>query len=130
MLHKSFLRLKPENLIIIYKLLNDSLLLWLALFVFALIAEGLIPGIVSQHLELYKIAFAMLINIVLIHKIREDAQIGNADILNKKIAWPLFFIFVLLLFNSMLKLDVYLSLSILAAVSATVYLIFKAFQKE
>ncbi|MFA7209295.1 MAG: hypothetical protein WC120_03330 [Parcubacteria group bacterium] len=130
MFHKLLRRFKPENTILIYKLLNDLLLLWLALFVFSLVAEGLIPGIVSQHLELYKIALAMLINVVLIREMRKEARIGSASATDKKIAWPLFSIFLLLLFNSMLKLDIYLNLFILAAVSTTGYLIFKTFQDE
>lgn len=121
---------KPENLIIIYKLLNDTLFLWLALFIFALVAEGLVPGIISGHLELYKIASALVVNILLIHGVEKIARIKDASARNKKTAWPLVFISALLVFNSMLKLDIYLNLSILAAVAAAGYLVFKTFQEE
>lgn len=133
MFHKTLSRFNSrENLIIIYKLLNDSLLIWLVFFVFALIAEGLIPDIISSHIGLYAITIIVLINILLIHRVGIAAQIKNTDIpkINKKIAWPLFFILALLLFNSLLALNIYLNLFILTATLIIGYFIFKTLQEE
>jgi hypothetical protein len=99
-------------------------------FVFALIADGLIAGIVSARMGLYAIALILLVNVFLIHQLRISTQIENIGKVNKKIAGLLFFIFGLLIFNSLIKLPIFLSLFILIIVFVIFYFLLKVFQEE
>ena len=114
----------------IYKLLHDSLLILMTFFVLTLIAEGVLPGIISNHFGLYKITIVILLNILAILGIKKNADLPAENSINKKIAWPLLFILALLIFNSLLKLNIFLILTILTAILASGYFIFKVFQEE
>ena len=54
-------QIEKSVLIIGYKLLHDALFLLLVSFVAMLIAEGVLPGIVSSHISLLKIALAIFL---------------------------------------------------------------------
>jgi hypothetical protein len=120
----------PEKIKIVYKLLHDSLLILLVFFVLALIAEGVIQGIISNHFGIYKIAILVLVNILAVINLGRFMGISTKNKTNKKIAWPLFFILTLLVFNSMFRLNIYLNLFILLAVAIVSYFIFKILQEE
>ena len=115
---------------IAYKLLHDSLLLLLIFFTLALVAEGVLPGIISNHFGLYKIAILITANVLAIFAAKKIAVIREESVTSKKIAWPLFFVLALLIFNSLLKLNIFLNLFILVFVSITTYFILKTFQEE
>lgn len=119
-----------DKIIISYKLLHDFLFLWMIFFAFALIADGLIAGIVSSRMGLYAIALILLINIFLIRRLRTNAQIENTTGINKKTAGLLFFISGLLIFNGLIKLPIFLSLFILILVFVIFYFLFKILQEE
>ncbi len=123
-------QINRQNLIVIYKILHDSLLVLLIFFVLALIAEGLLPGIISNHFALYKIALLLLVNVLAITGLQKITGAHEEDVINKKIAGSLFFILALLIFNSLFKLNIFLNLFILIFIFATVYFIFKVFQEK
>ena len=129
MFQKIFQDYDREKIIVIYKLLCDFLLIWSVFFVFAMLSEGLIAGIISSRLELYAIAAIMLINIFLIRQLGASAKIENAQTTNKKIAWPLLFILGLLIFNSLVDLNVFLNLFIMLLIFVSTYFTFKVFQE-
>ena len=130
MFQKIFRDYDQDKIIVIYKLLHDFLLIWSVFFVFAMFSEGLITGIVSSRLELYVIAGIMLISIFLIRKLGASAKIESAAQTNKKIAWPLFFILGLLIFNSLVDLNIFLNIFIMLLIFVSAYFTFKIFQEE
>lgn len=92
-------------LIIVYKLLNDVIFLLLIFFALAFLAEGLIPGFVSTHLNFTKLAiiiFAVLgLIIYLGRKLKIEFEAPQRT--GKK--WTVFLaaFFMLLIANSLLK---------------------------
>jgi len=125
-------KLQPtkDQLVIIFKLLHDTLLVLLLFFVLALIAEGLLPGIISSHIGLYKIAMAILINILFIFALQKITHADTESGVNKKIAYALLFVLLLLLFNSLLKLNIFLNIFILISISVAAYFITKVLQED
>lgn len=119
-----------ETLSIVYKLLHDGLLILLIFFMLALVAEGVLPGIIASHFGLYKVALLILGNILAIFGIRKIAGIYADSAIDKKIAWPLIFISALLIFNSLIKLNFILNLFILIFIFASGYFIAKVLQEE
>lgn len=130
MLQKLRQRYSRDTTIIIYKLLHDFLFLWLAFFTFALIADGLITGIVSSRMGLYMIALILLVTVFLIHQLVINLQIKSTTKINKKIAGSLFFLSMLIIFNSLIKLPLMLSLFILIVVFVMFYFLLKVFQEK
>lgn len=123
-------RLNKENLAVVYKLLHDLLFVLLVFFVLALIAEGLLPGVISSHIGLYKIALLTLVNIMAISGLQKFLGFADGNASNKKTAYALLVIILLLLFNSLFKLDIFLNLSILILILVSAYFIFRVFQEE
>jgi len=123
-------QINRQNSILAYKILHDSLLVLLIFFVLALIAEGLLPGIIATHFALYKIALLILGNVLAITGLQKVTSIHEENKINKKIAGSLFFILALLIFNSLFKLNIFLNLFILIFIFITVYFIFKVFQEK
>lgn len=117
------------KIIILYKLLNDSLLVLLTFFLLTMLAEGVLPGVVSSHIGLYKIVVAIILNVLAITSIGKIIKAPEKNT-NKKIVWPLFFICALLLFNSLLKLNIYLNIFILLIIFVISYFLIKVFQEE
>jgi len=125
-------KIKPnkETATIVFKLLHDSLLMLLIFFVLALIAEGLLPGIISLHIGPYKIALLILGNILAIAGIKKIYDINDRSILNKKTTHGLFVIILLLIFNSLFKLNIFLNLFVLILIVFSAYFIAKILQEE
>jgi hypothetical protein len=122
--------ISKEKLLIIYKLLNDTLFILLALFTSALIAEGLLPGIVSNHVGLYKIAFLILVNLFIILFLFNKLKISHALSHDKKALVIIFLLFIILIFNGMLNIKIILSIFILFLVSIVFYLFYKIIGSE
>lgn len=124
------LRQNKTALIISYKLLHDTLLLMLVFFILTLLAEGVLPGIISSRFGMYKIALLTLGNILAIAGIKKFIGNYKENIVSKKIIAALLFISALLLFNSLLKLNIFLNLFILFFIFAIIYFLFKLFQEK
>lgn len=120
---------KKENLLIIYKLLTDSLFILFVVFILSMLAEGALPGIISGHIGLYKIALLIAVDTLIISLIMKQAEIPERTATNKKIAWSLFFILGLLIFNSLLQLNIFLAIFLLATIFVMTYYLLKVFQE-
>jgi len=109
----------------IYKLLHDLLFILILFFIFAILGEGLLPGIVSAHISLYKILVAISINILAIQTVRMRFKLSAEKSLNKKTASLLLFVIILLFINSLLNLNTFLKLIIIPATACIFYLLYK-----
>jgi hypothetical protein len=91
-------------LTVIYKLLNDILFLELVFFLLISIAEGALAGIISEHIGFSKIVVVVL------------ATLTAALVL---------FVLILLVFNSLFKLNILLNLFILIVIITSGYFTYK-----
>ena len=120
---------KKENIVIAYKLLTDVLFIMLAAFILAMLAEGALPGIIASHIGLSKIAMFIMLDVLLISFVMRIAEIPEKNVANKKIARLLFIVMGLLIFNSLLQLNIFLAIFLSVAIFAAVYFLLKAFQE-
>lgn len=125
------LQLNKNHLLIAYKILNDVLFVGLVFFFLALVAEGLLPGIITAHVGFPKIIIFILVDLMAISALASAAQIKiESRKQNKKAAFALLFVLLLLIFNSLIKLNIFLSVFILIILLATGYFFYKAVFEE
>jgi len=67
MFHKLRLLSNRENLKVVYKILHDILFIVLIFFLLALIAEGLIPGIITTHIGFSRVVTFIFVNLLAIY---------------------------------------------------------------
>lgn len=133
---KLFHRAKAENLVIIYKLLCDVLFLSLLFFALSLVAEGILPGIVTSHIGFPKIVIFVLLDLMAIYFLGASISAGKSNISvsnvkkNKKTVILLLLISILLLFNIQMKLNVYLNIFTSLFVILTGYFVYKILLEE
>lgn len=107
-----------NKLLIIYKLLADLLFLLLFFFTLTLIADGLIPGIVSSHISFLKIVILITLNLGALYFVGAAAEISlSEERPNKKTIAFLAMLALLLILNGVFKLNLYLAIFILAVTS-------------
>lgn len=119
-----------------YKLTHDALFLLLAFFLGTLILEGMLPGIISDHIGTYKIIFLIALNIAAIGILWK--KIGNVlprAPANKnsshKIIGATIFIFILLILNSLIRLKLFFVPLFIFLIAASIYFSYKViFEKE
>lgn len=124
-------RISNNALIIIYKLLNDALFIALVFFLLALTAEGFLPGVVSSHINFTKtvIFIALILTVAFILAKAVGIDIQNPKT-NKKTAVFWLFVFSVLVFGSLWKLNIFLNLFILILVILTMYFVYKITLEE
>ncbi|HCU70385.1 MAG TPA: hypothetical protein DIC35_01360 [Candidatus Moranbacteria bacterium] len=122
--------LLQKNAPILYKLSCDSLLILVFFFVLVLIAEGLLPGIISTRLGLYKIVVVICANLLLTISIKNLFLSEDQNLPSQKILWISLGIALLLIFNSLFSLPIYLNLFILALSGAIIFYIFQVFEEK
>lgn len=106
-------KLNKNTWAVIYKLLADVMFLLLALFFLALVADGIIPGIVSRHISFLKITLLVIFNLAALYAIGNYAEISVREQKNnKKTLIFLGGMAILLIFNSLFKLNIYLAVFI------------------
>lgn len=120
-----FNKISRNKLLIAYKLLNDALFILLFFFVLALLGEGLLPGLVSSHLGLYKILIVVLADIIAINFFSVKLEIKSAKFSQQKTAFVLLFVLAALLFNGLLKAGLTLNLLILLLAGLIFYFSYK-----
>lgn len=125
-----FNKISRNKLLIAYKLLNDALFILLFFFVLALLGEGLLPGLVSSHLGLYKILIVVLADIIAINFFSVKLEIKSAKFSQQKTAFVLLFVLAALLFNSLLKAGLTLNLLILLLAGLIFYFLYKTILLE
>ena len=120
-----FNKINPIKLVIAYKLLHDVLFVLIIFFLGSMIAEGLLPNIISTHIGLYKILLAILLNILAINFLAMKTGLNPGKFSNKKAAIALLLVLAMLLFNSMLRINLALNLFILLIAAAIFYFLYK-----
>jgi len=129
-------KFNSESLLIIYKLLHDLLFLLLLFFGMALVAEGVLPGIITAHVGFSKIVFLVVFNLLAIFftgqkiKIEISAKDDKKTTVNKKLTAALVILFGLLVFNSLWAINIWLNLFLVICSLATLYLLVKLFFEE
>lgn len=105
---------QKNNIMIVYKLLHDALLLLLLSFLAILIAEGALPGLISSHLSLTHLAIIILITLGAIIFIGRKFQISYArpNIKKNRLLPILVLLAFLLIGNSLLKFAFWENLTI------------------
>ena len=119
------LKLNKNKITIFYKLLNDLVFLMLIFFILTLIAEGLLPGLVSSHISFLGIIFFLTLNIFAIYIVGSflKLEISKKET-DKKVAFLSATLVVILIFNSLLKINLFLALIILVLIVISGYLIY------
>lgn len=99
------IQISKDFLLITYKLLHDALLLFLMSFAGMLVIEGLLPGLVSSHLSLAKVAIAIFLILIAIVWIGSKFQIiyDDPSFKKNKLSPILTVAAFLLIGNSLLK---------------------------
>lgn len=124
MFHK--VNIDKNYLLIAYKLLIDSLSIALAFFLLALIAEGILPGIITNHVGFSKIVAFIGFALIGSYFLARIAGISfERKMPNKKAAVLMLLIIVLLIFNSLFKISIFLSLPILIVTLVSFYFIYR-----
>lgn len=118
-------KISQNKLLIIYKLIHDALFILIIFFIFAMIGEGLLPGIVSAHLGLYKILVVIALNILAIKFVSLSLNLNSQEPLNKKAASFLLFVLIFLFMNSLRNLDIFLNLIIIVTTVCIFYFLYK-----
>lgn len=119
--------LTEKNLKLTYKLLHDLLLVLIIFFALSLIAEGLLPGIVSSRVGLYKIVLAILLVTFSINLASKKVGIVPALALSKRANYAISFLLGVLILNGMLSIGLPVSIVILTLALVTLYLSVKIF---
>ncbi|MEK7598581.1 MAG: hypothetical protein AAB487_02495 [Patescibacteria group bacterium] len=120
-----FNKISRNKLLIAYKLLHDALFILVLFFVIALFGEGLLPGLVSSHLGLYKILIVVLADILAINFFSVKLEMNPAKFSPQKTALALLLVLSVLLFNSLLKAGLILNLFILILAGLIFYFLYK-----
>lgn len=121
---------KKELLKIIYKLAVDFLVILIAATFFFLMAEGLIFGIASRNIGFIKIVFLITFDILLIHILGNFLGINLKVKNKKKILLILAFFLSLLIFSSLIKINIFLAAILWLAIIVAGYKIFQLFFEE
>ncbi|MFA7319787.1 MAG: hypothetical protein WC022_04300 [Parcubacteria group bacterium] len=117
-----------NNLLIFYKLLGDLLFLLLVFFTLALIADGLLLGIVSSHISFLKIIVIITLGLAAFYATGYAADVRLAEEHpNKKTTIFLTVVVAILIFNSLFKINHYLALFILLVTLVCIFFLNKLF---
>jgi hypothetical protein len=122
--------LKKNYNLILFKLLNDLLLILLFFFGVFVLADGVLPGIISNYFKPYVVALLLLTNIVLIFFVGQKIGANVSSKKNKKTALALVFVSALLLFLNFLGINIFLNLFLVLVSLGVGYYIYKVLTEE
>lgn len=117
--------LNKNFLLIAYKLLNDLLFILLIFFAGALIADGLVPGLISDHFSFLRLILVVFFNMAAIYLIAQKLDIPSAPARNKKTTIFLSIVAALVIFNGLFEINLYLAIFISILSLIIFYLIYK-----
>lgn len=117
-----------SSLKIIYKLLHDFLFLMLVFFVAALFADGLLPGIISARIGFYIPAIIIFLTIFTINFLTRKLDIKIENKFYKKTTIFILAVMALLIFNSLIKVNIAIGAIIFISLFVVAYLIYKVFK--
>jgi hypothetical protein len=125
------IKIKKNHQLIAYKLLIDAIFITLVFFAFALMAEGILPGIITMHVGFSNMVIFLGLSILASYFIaKSTATVIKSQIFNKKIASVGLFIISLLIFNSLIRLNLLLGFITLTLIVITEYFIYKVILEE
>ena len=133
MLENNFIKrfmLSQPSLKIIYKLLRDFLFLMLVFFIAALFADGLLPGIISARVGFYIPAIIIFSTIFSINFLAKKLAVKIENKFYKKTTIFLMVVMALLIFNSLIKINIAISAIIFILLLAIIYFTYKVFSEE
>jgi hypothetical protein len=117
--------ISKDSWLIAFKLLHDLLFILLIFFAAILIAEGLLPGIISNRFGLYKIIWPILLTVIGITFIAKAQNIQAEKLWPKKTTYAVVAFFALLVINSLIRINIFFISVIFLAVAAAGYYIYK-----
>lgn len=116
---------------VVLKLLHDLLFLLLLFFALSLIAEGILPGIISRHFSLSRTVILLLGNVFLITILGNFLKIKSIPkATNKKMILVISFFGIILILNSLLKINFFLNFFLTAMALGTAYLFYLVITQE
>ena len=125
---KTLLKPSKENtLLILNKLLYDSLFGLIIFFTLTLIAEAILPTIVIAHIGFSKIIILILTNILLIKLLTQKITSKQTSTNESLLKFSMSFVFfgILLIFNNQLGINIFFSLFLILIYISIGYLSYK-----
>jgi|GEM_PF-6006792 len=119
-----------KNLKIILKLLGDFLFCLLLFFFFAMMAESLLPTIVSRYISIYLLVVVITLDIFLISFLQKKLEIENSTLLNKKIAGIALAMGTIFILNSVLRFGIVLSLFLTLISVVAIYFLYQILEED
>jgi hypothetical protein len=116
--------------LVIFKLLNDLLLILVCFFAFFVIADGILPGIISNFFKPYYAALLLLVNILLLSALGRKIGASISVKSNKKTAFALVFLSLLLLFINLLRINIWLNIFIVLTSLLTGCFVYRVLKEE
>lgn len=118
------------NLKICYKLLFDLLFILVLFFTLALAADGILPGIISEHVKFYAVIIAIAANITAINVLSRHFPENATWTASKKTAIFFLAVLALLFLNRLRGINIFLSLAIFVLSLASGYFIYKVSREK
>jgi len=116
--------------LIIFKLLNDLLVLLTLFFFVLVVADGILPGIISNYYDPATVVLLVLANILLISFLEKKIGLKLEQKSNKKTAIFLLFVLILLVSNTFFHLNIWLNIFLTLLSFLIGYFIYKVFSEE
>lgn len=118
------IKINKNTKIIIYKLLNDMLFITMFFFAIMLIADGALPGIITDRISFLKIVFFISLNLSAIYIVGKHLRLELSDKNINKKTTSLFVIFAAIIIgNNFFKLNIWLAVVIISlALTAGYYI--------
>ncbi len=116
--------------LIFFKLLNDSLLLLLVFFLFLVIADGILPGFISNYYNPAIVALLILINILLLSFLEKKINLNLEQADNKKAIFYTLPVIIILIFITFFRLNIWLNLFLTLASLSVGCFVYKLFSEE
>jgi len=114
---------------IIYKLLNDLLFVLLIFLGFSLLTDGLITGLITKHISFLKIVLLIALDLIAIYKIGNLVNVSfqkqKRTFLKNKTTIFLVIMAIFLIFNSLIKLTLWLNFFVLSIALVIIYLVYQ-----
>lgn len=115
---------------VIFKLANDLLFLLMAFFFVLIVADGILPGIISNYYDPAIVIILLLANILLIYFLEKKVSLNIKPKINKKTALFMLIIIALLVSNAFFHLNIWLNLFLTLLSLLVGYFIYKVFTEE
>ena len=113
-----------------FKLLHDLLILSLAFFFVLVVADGILPGIISNYYDPAIVVLLVLVNIFLISFLEKSLKLDVKHKSNKKTAIFMLLILVLLISNTFFRLNIWLNFFLTLLSFLIGFFIYRVFTEE